>query len=1480
MFCAVAVIAALSLNSTRAKAALTIVPQYDSTVTSSSDASNFEASFQAACNVLSSDFSSNITVYLKVTYDGNFFGADAGPSSYDQVSYPTLLTAMSNNVLSPDQATAVANLSNFGAPTSATVDLSPAQALALGLKSASDYGTNAMGTVQFGGPGYATWNWVSNRTQSPNGGDFVGVALHEITHALGRIPVLGNNQYSLLDLYRYQIGANPPTRVLSGSAPPNTMASIDGVNSLGNFSTASDISDWDSSRANDAFNAFFSTGQLLNMTTQDVTLMNILGFAPPHQTLYFNPAGNFQGSGTWDYNNTATWSNGVGNVTWSDTAGIGAAVFQGTPGPYTATVNGNVTANMLQFAAAGYTITGGTITMAGFAPSVSFSGQYTATVNSSLTGTSGLRLALAYGNSTVLNLGGNNTFSGTGGVNFTGATGTVKLGSATALGMGNSLIMSASSGGYFALIELEGNTQTIGNLTGDVNSYIDNGLASTASVLTVIENGNTTFAGTLRDAPSAGNGTLALTVSGNGVLTLGGTNSYSGNTTVSGGTLQLTKGGQYGTVQNSAIIVGSAGELDLNAPDALGYANSNSLTVTGVVDKVNNQSETLYRPITLSGGTMTSVGGFNNSNSGNGAWNFFGNYIQTASNTANYIAGAGAFSLRANNCYFNLGTNSTLNVSVPIIQNSNSSNTPLNLQGAGTMVLSAANIYPGATNIGSGTLQIFGTGSLGSGNYSAAIANSGALVFNTSTAQTLGGIISGPGNLVQFGPGILTLSAADTYYGSTTVSSGVLLLNSGTLSVASPIFVANGATFGGVGSAGTVSVAPGGTVQGCSVNGTGSLALGAINYSGTGGLFFAGVSNYAATPAVSLGDIGLSSSGAITVTVGNLIGTPTGVYQLVNYSGTIGGSGTSAIQLATLPNRATGSLSFPPGQIDLTINATTDFLHWSGAVNTTWDTLTPNWKLDSDGGTTAYIDTPGDAIVFDDGAGSQSALTIASTVHPSSMTVSNTAVNYTFSGAPIAGVTSLLKNGPGSLTLSSSNSYFGGTFVNGGVLTASTAMSLGSGPLTVSSGTLKILGAQAVSSVVVSGGLSIINDPGALGSGPLTISGGSLDNQSGSPIALSGNNVQQWNGSFTYLGANPLNMGSGAVTMNSSPTLTINAGTLAVGGAVSGTGSLTLIGSGMFVMTGSSTYAGGTTLSGGTLQIGNGATNGAFSSGAYSVSSATRLYLNYATAVPGGTGTWSNQLTGNGTLELNSAQAVNGTANWGPNSAASTVFVPGFTGTLQLDNGRLDSSTAGLGGLSSIIVKSGGQFMAWSGTYSQSASIAGAGWGDTGYPGALRLANNTGTWTGPITLTANATILSQGGASFTLAGPIGGAYQANFDAQAGATLTLTPSAAGLDSYTSTMISDSGVVVAGNQYAFSTGPLVMNNGTLKLNGNNLTFADLTGTGVIQNGSAASRGPDLHWRRQQLDHVRRHVRQRQHDAANGCEGRNGRVDADRQ
>jgi autotransporter-associated beta strand protein len=111
----------------------------------------------------------------------------------------------------------------------------------------------------------------------------------------------------------------------------------------------------------------------------------------------------------------------------------------------------------------------------------------------------------------------------------------------------------------------------------------------------------------------------------------------------------------------------------------------------------------------------------------------------------------------------------------------------------GTLELTAANIYSGATTISAGTLTIGGSGSLGSGNYAATIANSGTFNYNSSAAQTLSGLISGTGSLGLNGAGTLTLSAANSYSGGTTVSAGTLQVGvDSAIPAGSSVIMANG----------------------------------------------------------------------------------------------------------------------------------------------------------------------------------------------------------------------------------------------------------------------------------------------------------------------------------------------------------------------------------------------------------------------------------------------------------------------------------------------------------------------------------------------------------------------------------------------------------------------------------------------------------------------------------------------------------------
>ena len=95
--------------------------------------------------------------------------------------------------------------------------------------------------------------------------------------------------------------------------------------------------------------------------------------------------------------------------------------------------------------------------------------------------------------------------------------------------------------------------------------------------------------------------------------------------------------------------------------------------------------------------------------------------------------------------------------------------------GGSTLTLSGVNTYTGGTTISSGgALTIGSSGKLNGGSYAGTIANAGTFTYNSSASQTLSGVISGAGALVQ-GGGTLTLTANNTYSGSTTINSGKTL---------------------------------------------------------------------------------------------------------------------------------------------------------------------------------------------------------------------------------------------------------------------------------------------------------------------------------------------------------------------------------------------------------------------------------------------------------------------------------------------------------------------------------------------------------------------------------------------------------------------------------------------------------------------------------------------------------------------------------
>ena len=175
----------------------------------------------------------------------------------------------------------------------------------------------------------------------------------------------------------------------------------------------------------------------------------------------------------------------------------------------------------------------------------------------------------------------------------------------------------------------------------------------------------------------------------------------------------------------------------------------------------------------------------------------------------------------------------------------------------------------------------------------------------------------------------------------------------------------------------------------------------------------------------------------------------------------------------------------------------TSGLAWTGAASTAWDTTTTNWF----NGVTAVAYADGNNVSFNDSPVSTNVV-ITSVVNPGSVTFANAAVNYAVSGAGISGTTSLVKTNAGNVTLASTNSYTGGTFVNGGGLVFSNGAAIpANGTLTLNStGAVAVTSASSLPNVLVNGTNSItgngnsgtaiaaLNDAGTL---TLFVSGGS-----------------------------------------------------------------------------------------------------------------------------------------------------------------------------------------------------------------------------------------------------------------------------------------------------------------------------------------------------------------------------------------------------
>lgn len=903
-----------------------------------------------------------------------------------------------------------------------------------------------------------------------------------------------------------------------------------------------------------------------------------------------------------------------------------------------------------------------------------------------------------------LNKAGSGTLILSGANTFTGVTtlnaGTLQLAGAGTLGATNSAL--TVNGGT---LDLNGTNQGAGNLTGSGGTILNNN--SGTNVTLTIGNGGATggdYSGVIADHTS-GTGTVSLTKTDSGTLSVSGANSYSGPTVIIDGAL---------VVSSLNSVTGGSASSSLGAPVTVanGTIALGANTTTGQLTYAGT-GETTDRVINLAGTT----GGGTIDQSGTGTLAFSSDFTAT---------GAGDKTLLLQGSTSGVGL-----ISGAIVNNSGANTTSLVKDGTGTWTLTGANTYTGTTTVSGGVLNIQNANALGGTAGGTIVSNGGALqlqgdiavlgegltlhgtgiasdgamrnvsgnnswsgpvtlaadsmIGSDSGTLTINGIISGGKKVIKVGAGTVIFSGANNYTGGTLINAGVLNIqsNTGTGTPGGGVTVSGGAALqvqGGI-TIGNENL----TLNGSGIANDGALRSISGNNSWAGNFTLNSDSRIAsdAGTLTLTGDINsngflLTVSGAGNVTASGLLsGTGSGLTKSGTGTLTLSGTANNTYNGVTMVTNGELDLNMKPGA--KAISGTLTVGNGVGASNsaiTRWfgSNQIPNpcaVTVNGDGlmdlnnysdviGTLTMTSgnvTTGTGVLTLGGNVTGNASATSATISGNlglggnrTFTIADgTAVEDMIVSATVSGGNSVTKNGAGTLVFSGPNTYTGGTTINAGVLNIQNSTGTGTpgGGVTVNSG----------AALQVQGGIAVGNEN-------LTLKGDGIASD-GALRNISGNN--SWAGTVTLGSASTIASDAGTLTLAGSVNIAgfaltaSGVGNTVANGVVSGTGGVTKNGTGSVTVTAANTYSGGTTVNGGSLFVNN-TTGSGTGTGNVTVS--------------GGT------LGGNGTINASVTLAPAANLSPGATGAGSTAVLR--TGNLTLSSGSnfvldLNNTSVGTG---------------------------------------------------------------------------------------------------------------------------------------------------------------------------------------------------------
>jgi autotransporter-associated beta strand protein len=310
-----------------------------------------------------------------------------------------------------------------------------------------------------------------------------------------------------------------------------------------------------------------------------------------------------------------------------------------------------------------------------------------------------------------------------------------------------------------AVLDLNNYSQQIGSLSGGGTSGGNVTLGS--GTLTVGNATSTSYSGII-------SGAGGLVKQGTGTLTLGGVNTYTGGTTVNGGTLKLAAGAWgTGIVRGTATVNNTgtleiAGAFPLNGTDTV---NVNGGGILKASTAASQDSENYVGTVRLDSSnglaaqvTTSSGSGFRMGYLANGLITSAGSIANTWSAELRLVNGS------SKTMTINTAAGNTLLLSGVINDFSTLKGTPVFKTGEGTLVLSGANTYTGATTVNAGTLLANNT--TGSATGSGAVNVSGGMLGGTGSIGGAVNVLSGGTISAGASPGLLSIVGNYTQSGT------------------------------------------------------------------------------------------------------------------------------------------------------------------------------------------------------------------------------------------------------------------------------------------------------------------------------------------------------------------------------------------------------------------------------------------------------------------------------------------------------------------------------------------------------------------------------------------------------------------------------------------------------------------------------------------------------------------------------------------